>query len=108
MILPVTVAHPFTPDALGTQCAVIGCWGWLDDPRHNAHERAAKPPVSLLGAPRSRCPRRRGRGMDTAEHVRRECGHDRRQHSIQGCLDGGGCVYGCKVKYTDKQKFEPK
>jgi hypothetical protein len=40
------------------------------------------------------------------EQVCKDCGHARRQHSIQGCLDNGMCVYACKVKFMDKKKFE--
>lgn len=34
------------------------------------------------------------------------CEHSRRHHSREGCVHNGMCDKGCKVKYTDKEKFE--
>lgn len=34
-----------------------------------------------------------------------DCTHPRTSHSTQGCLHDGACVYGCKVKYMQKDKF---
>jgi hypothetical protein len=61
MILPVVLAHSFIPDGVGTQCVVMGCWGWVDDPRHLHHTRSGPAPIVLpvVGRP---CPAaRRGK-----------------------------------------------
>ncbi len=56
----VTALHPFSPGNLLTQCQVPGCWGWVDDPRHNAR----LPRLGLPARPAAQPRRRRRKTTD--------------------------------------------
>ena len=39
------------------------------------------------------------------KQVCKQCWHERKVHSREGCYDKGMCVYNCKVKFMDKKEF---